>query len=140
MDLRHAAPVASEASAPTVDTGQDLTPSAERRRDRETLTLMAICLLLMGAVVGWWSTAVPPRTVDPFVTNGASRVTQTAPPFALPDLTGTMVRLSNYQGKVVVLNIWATWCPPCVRETPRLVRLAQQYQDAGLVVLGVNAT
>jgi len=60
-----------------------------------------------------------------------------APDFELPDVNGQMVRLSDLEGQVVVVNFWATWCGPCVREMP----LFQEYQDRygpGLVVLGVN--
>ncbi|NLA75441.1 MAG: TlpA family protein disulfide reductase, partial [Deltaproteobacteria bacterium] len=46
-----------------------------------------------------------------------------APDFTLPDLDGRMVSLSSFKGKVVIVNIWATWCPPCVAETPSLDKL-----------------
>jgi len=63
---------------------------------------------------------------------------QTPPAFALPDLSGNEVSLSDFHGKVVILDLWATWCPPCRREIPFLVSLYEQYKDQGLVVVGVG--
>lgn len=60
-----------------------------------------------------------------------------APDFVLQTLTGQPKRLSNYRGKVVLVNLWATWCPPCVAELPILDQIAQDYADKGLVVLGI---
>jgi thiol-disulfide isomerase/thioredoxin len=61
-----------------------------------------------------------------------------APPLALKDLRGRTVRLSNYKGKVVLLNFWATWCPPCRAEVPDLVRWQREYKGRGLQVVGVT--
>jgi peroxiredoxin len=60
------------------------------------------------------------------------------PPFALPDLAGQSVSLTDFQGKVVVLDLWATWCPPCRQEIPFLVGLYEEFKDQGLVVVGVG--
>lgn len=60
-----------------------------------------------------------------------------APDFELELITGEIFRLSDQRGKVVMINIWATWCPPCVAEMPDINRLAQDYAD-DLVVIGVN--
>jgi thiol-disulfide isomerase/thioredoxin len=57
--------------------------------------------------------------------------------FTLPDLDGKPVSVADYRGKWVVVNFWATWCPPCLEEIPDLVDLYEQNQDK-LVVLGVN--
>ena len=61
-----------------------------------------------------------------------------APAVALKDLRGRTVRISDYKGKVVLLNFWATWCPPCRAEMPELVRLQQQYRRRGLQIIGVT--
>ena len=60
-----------------------------------------------------------------------------APNFTVKDADRT-VTLSDFRGKVVVLNFWATWCPPCVDETPSLVELQQRLKNKGVVVLGVS--
>ncbi len=62
-----------------------------------------------------------------------------APALKLPDEEGKKIwRLSELRGKVVLVNFWATWCPPCRKELPSMERLWRQFKDAGLVVLGVN--
>ncbi len=58
--------------------------------------------------------------------------------FTLPDLDGKPRALSDYLGKVVLVNFWATWCPPCRREMPSLERLSQRLKDRGFVVLAIN--
>ncbi len=63
-----------------------------------------------------------------------------APDFALKTPTGQTYTLSQLKGKAVLVNIWATWCPPCRAEMPTIQKFYQQYQSQGLVVLGVNAT
>lgn len=64
-------------------------------------------------------------------------VTGVATEFALQDLTGQTVRLSDFRGKVVLVNFWATWCPPCLQEIPTLVELHRRYPDR-LVILGIS--
>jgi peroxiredoxin len=61
-----------------------------------------------------------------------------APDFALPDLDGNTVRLSDFSGRPVVLNFWATWCAPCRLEMPELAQAAADYADRDLVVLAIN--
>ena len=61
-----------------------------------------------------------------------------APALALKDLRGRTVRLSSYRGKVVLLNFWATWCPPCRAEMPALIKMQRQYQSRGLQVIGIT--
>ncbi len=61
-----------------------------------------------------------------------------APDFSVPALPSGEVDLKNYLGQVVVVNLWATWCPPCVEETPSLVQFAGKMRDHGVVVLGIS--
>ncbi|HUI45873.1 MAG TPA: TlpA disulfide reductase family protein [Nitrospirota bacterium] len=58
--------------------------------------------------------------------------------FVLQDMNGNNVRLSDYRGKVVLLEFWATWCPPCRASIPGIEKLYNAYKDKGLVVLAVS--
>jgi peroxiredoxin len=61
-----------------------------------------------------------------------------APDFTLPALTQGSLSLHDFGRQVVVLNFWATWCPPCVEETPGLVKFAEQMHAQGVTVIGVS--
>ena len=61
-----------------------------------------------------------------------------APDFNITADDGSGLRLDDYRGKYVLLNFWATWCPPCVQEMPSLSALHDRFKDEGLVVLGVS--
>ncbi len=61
-----------------------------------------------------------------------------APDFVLKNLEGQEVHSSSFSKKVVLLNFWATWCPPCLDEIPSLQSLYDDYQSKGLEVIGVN--
>ncbi len=73
------------------------------------------------------SAALRPYTGDP-----------SPPPLALPGLQGEPFELASYRGKVVLVNFWATWCPPCVHEIPSLGRLQGRLEKRGFTVLAVN--
>ena len=70
------------------------------------------------------------------VKNETSR--KNAPNFTLKDADGRTVKLSDYKGKVVLLNFWATWCGPCKIEIPWFIDFEQKYKDRGFAVLGVS--
>jgi len=61
-----------------------------------------------------------------------------APGFSVDDIYGVRVTLDQLRGKVVVIDFWATWCPPCRKSIPELVRLQKKYSDQGLAVLGFS--
>ena len=58
--------------------------------------------------------------------------------FSLSDLSGKTVSLEQYRGKIVLLDFWATWCPPCRMTIPLLVDLQEKYRKKGLVILGIS--
>ena len=58
--------------------------------------------------------------------------------FQLMDMNGEEVALNDFQGKVMIVDIWGTWCPPCRAEVPSFVRLQEMYGDAGLQIVGIN--
>src|SRR5689334_7115119 len=62
---------------------------------------------------------------------------EVAPPFLLRDINGKIVSTADWKGKVVILNFWATWCPPCREEVPELVQLQNKYKDK-LIVIGAS--
>jgi cytochrome c biogenesis protein CcmG/thiol:disulfide interchange protein DsbE len=72
-------------------------------------------------------------TKQPAITAGTK-----APDFSFPDLEGKTISLSDFRGKIVLLNIWATWCRPCVEEMPSIERLYNQFKDDDFIVLAVS--
>ena len=63
---------------------------------------------------------------------------KTAPPIAATDVNGKPMSLADLDGKVVLIDFWATWCPPCVASIPAYKAIAEKYHDKGFVILGVN--
>ncbi len=78
-----------------------------------------------------------PSTSQP-ACSPSSRVSYPAPELALQDLSGRPVRLEALRGKVVLVNLWATWCPPCRREMPALQQVYQRYRQEGFAVVAIN--
>lgn len=66
-----------------------------------------------------------------------SGVASAAPGFSVTDMAGESHRLADYRGKWVLVNYWATWCPPCLEEIPDLVALYDERHDKDLMVIGV---
>ena len=87
------------------------------------VTLLAIGLL--SALIGCYSGGHP------------ARIGSNVPDFTVQD-SDHKVTLSQFRGQVVVLNFWATWCPPCIEETPSLVRMQARLKDKGVVVVAVS--
>ncbi len=101
---------------------------------RQIRWLLILAVVAVAAIV-----VVPFFRSDSSHASGPSALAGTAAPvFALNDDSGATVSLQQYRGRIVLMNLWASWCPPCRAEMPDLQRLSQQYAAAGLVVVGVN--
>jgi len=75
-----------------------------------------------------------PMTIDAPVTNKGAKIILAA---TLPDLQGKNQSISQWRGKVLVVNFWATWCEPCRREIPEFIELQDKFRDQGLIFIGV---
>ncbi len=97
----------------------------KKRRFLATLFLSAVMVVASGALVWAMGSRVP-------------AVGTTAEDFRLVDLDGKQQSLSQYRGKVVLVNFWATWCKPCTTEMPAMQATYDKLQDKGFVVLAIN--
>lgn len=99
-------------------------------------TLLSIALLIISA--GWIALSAP----EPGSTTGglipAPRQGFLAPNFALPDAQGNLVELNQLRGRPVLVNFWASWCPPCQAEMPAMQKVHEEFGEQGFVVLAVN--
>ncbi len=96
--------------------------------------------LILAASLGWiWVSAVPADATTAGLIP-SPREGFLAPDFSLELLDGGTVSLADLRGQAVVVNLWASWCPPCRAEMPALQRAWEDYQDRGLVILAVNTT
>src|SRR4026208_2296115 len=86
---------------------------------------MTLSGIVLAALIAFSPASVLPQEVD-------------ASQFKLTDIDGRTVRLSDYHGKVVLINFWATWCPPCRAEMPDLVRLQREHAKQGLQIIGIT--
>lgn len=68
-----------------------------------------------------------------------SQTQKVAPDFSLSTIDGETLKLSDYKGKVIILDFWATWCPPCRKEIPDLIKLYDKYKDKGLIIIGISS-
>jgi thiol-disulfide isomerase/thioredoxin len=92
--------------------------------------LFAACALAAAIVLS--SCAAPSQEAPKVAAKG-----KVAPDFTLKDIHGQPVKLSDFNGKVVLLNFWATWCGPCKLEIPWFMEFEQKYKDKGFAVIGV---
>jgi cytochrome c biogenesis protein CcmG/thiol:disulfide interchange protein DsbE len=109
------------------------------------LLAMGVAVLTSGGCLGSdrnFSTAAAPASISgtPIRVGGSvgPKVGNQAPDFALKSLDGDTVRLSDLRGKPVIVNFWATWCPPCKEEMPDIEKSYQKHKDEGYIFLGVD--
>ena len=111
--------------------------NAQRTNHSMNKPLIATMLILMlCASLGMLQAELP----SPELSHELNRLEPpvTAPGFSLTDMDGEQHTLDDYRGKVIMLNLWATWCPPCLREIPSMESIFQDLKDKGFVVLAVN--
>lgn len=108
--------------------------AARARAARQSALGLSAAGLIVLALVGWALAAPRPATVSGRAVNG-----RPMPAFTLTSLTGQPVSLSDYAGQVVLVNAWATWCPPCRAEMPDLHTFYQAHRAEGFALLAVNA-
>jgi len=73
-------------------------------------------------------------------TTSAPQTGFSSPDFALTAISGEMYKLSDYKGRPILINLWATWCPPCRAEMTVIEKMYQEYKGQGFIVLAVNMT
>ena len=95
-------------------------------------------ILLSGLAWIWFSAAPESGTTNGFIP--APRQGFLAPEFALYSNQQELVNFGDLKGKPVIINFWASWCPPCRAEMPAIEKVSQDYSQKGLVILAVNAT
>src|ERR1700742_2027230 len=110
---------------------------------RIVTTLIVLGLLAAFGVSSCNSNDPEPRSSKPAASSSGNAASAALPAVVLDTEMkavngGEPIKLSNYSGKVMLVNLWATWCGPCRRETPELVRLHQEYHDRGLEIVGLT--
>ena len=112
------------------------------RRAGLPLVIAGVGLILLGAA----AFALLPKAVASLesqtenISSIPVAVKYAAPDLSLTDVAGTPASLTDFRGQVVLVNLWATWCPPCRAEMPAIQKVYEEYQGQGLVVLGINST
>lgn len=104
--------------------------------NRNLLIIAAICFVL--GIATRIMNNLPPSNPYALTPQEQARMGQPAPQFTFTDIRGDTHSLSDFQGKVVVLNFWATWCPPCVKEFPQMLNLARETQREAVYIFLSN--
>lgn len=136
-------PAAEPSSAPAASGKSDEPPRTRKRWIAAAAAALGVALFAVPLLRG--PADRPSASVQPSdapvaeKASGPACETKTAAhlDFTLKDIDGANVKLTDYKGKVVLLNFWATWCGPCKLEIPEFVEAYQRYRDKGFVILGV---
>jgi thiol-disulfide isomerase/thioredoxin len=118
-------------------------PTAETLWTPARILATAVVVVLIATVgytlLGGNSEVNPNPSVVLPGTPASSAAAKVVPPdFEVHTIDGSTIKLSAYRGKVVVIDFWATWCPPCREEVPQLVRLAEQNRARGIEIIGLH--
>lgn len=116
--------------------GKSITISLMKLSEKQRFILVSCLLLTLGLL---WILANPAQSTS----SGLLQAPQNgfrAPDIALNNQDGSQFNLSDYHGQAVIVNFWATWCPPCRAEMPAMQQVYQEYQLQGLEILAVNST
>ncbi len=110
---------------------------------KSVLVVSVLLIALLSAALGFRVSELrhkgadqPVMQIHPFKESD-ELIGELRPEFNLPDMTGKVRNISEWDGKVVVINFWATWCPPCREEIPEFVKLQEKYADSGLQFIGI---
>ena len=99
---------------------------------------LVIVMILLTVVIFFLLISSQPPSTSPSSAVDLTQERPMAPDFELSDLNGNTVSLSSLRGKVVLVNFWATWCPPCREEIPSMDRLYQLLHSEGVELLAIN--
>lgn len=100
--------------------------------------LAVAAIAALGLQLVNWGVDENPDVLTSVGALGGEWVDRTAPAFELPDSAGTTHSLTEYRGKVVFLNFWASFCDPCREEMPSMERLVRQYESKGMVMIAIS--
>lgn len=106
-----------------------------RNRTWLNAAILVLCLALVSGTTYWFAQTTP---AAPVATIKAPGNALPAPDFSFTDLDGKQHFLSDYSGRIVILNVWASWCVPCFVEFPVLLDVAAQRQDVVLIALSID--
>lgn len=100
-------------------------------KNKNVVIIIAVVAVLAAAITVYFIKRTPFEELKP-------RVGDTAPEIQLGGLSGKMVSLADYRGQVVLVNFWATWCPPCKDELKWFEKVFEEYEDKGFTVIAIS--